>query len=299
MDRKALVLPARRRRRRAHRRRRAARARRRGADPVGARVARRARRAPTPLPGTAYKVELARALVAPGSRGDRPASAPERSLRLARVVLRRFAGGGDDGRRRRRLRRPERRPRLHAQVEAPEPREQESSGGAADRARPDGQAPSCGRRDELRQLHDHARPEVVAERDGLVRRALAEDGFFDDTIFHRIVPGFVIQGGDPTATGTGGPGYSTVDTPAESTQYTRGVVAMAKTPLSRPAPRAASSSSSPATTSGSRRDYAVIGEVTDGFEPSRAIGGSATPTEVADDTSSSTRDAPRDPLEAG
>ena len=41
--------------------------------------------------------------------------------------------------------------------------------------------------------------------------ALARNGFFDDTIFHRIVPGFVIQGGDPTASGTGGPGYSTRD----------------------------------------------------------------------------------------
>src|ERR687898_1410601 len=39
--------------------------------------------------------------------------------------------------------------------------------------------------------------------------ALAEDGFFDRTVIHRIVPNFVIQGGDPTATGTGGPGYQT------------------------------------------------------------------------------------------
>ena len=44
--------------------------------------------------------------------------------------------------------------------------------------------------------------------------SLAKSGFFDDTVFHRIVPGFVIQGGDPTQTGSGGPGYKTVDPPA-------------------------------------------------------------------------------------
>jgi Cyclophilin type peptidyl-prolyl cis-trans isomerase/CLD len=43
--------------------------------------------------------------------------------------------------------------------------------------------------------------------------SLAKAGFYDETIFHRIVPGFVIQGGDPTQTGTGGPGYKTVDAP--------------------------------------------------------------------------------------
>ena len=40
---------------------------------------------------------------------------------------------------------------------------------------------------------------------------LAREGYFDDTVFHRIVPGFVIQGGDPTQTGTGGPGYQFAD----------------------------------------------------------------------------------------
>ena len=59
--------------------------------------------------------------------------------------------------------------------------------------------------------------------------ALARDGFFDGTVFHRIVPDFVIQGGDPTGSGTGGPGYSTRDAPPDDATYTRGVVAMAKT----------------------------------------------------------------------
>ncbi len=63
---------------------------------------------------------------------------------------------------------------------------------------------------------------------------LAKKGFFDKTYFHRIVPGFVIQGGDPTATGTGGPGYSTVDKPPAGTAYRRYLAAMAKTTVEAP-----------------------------------------------------------------
>jgi peptidyl-prolyl cis-trans isomerase B (cyclophilin B) len=59
--------------------------------------------------------------------------------------------------------------------------------------------------------------------------SLSRSGFYDKTIFHRIVPGFVIQGGDPTGTGNGGPGYTTLDKPPRKTKYTKGVVAMAKT----------------------------------------------------------------------
>jgi len=56
---------------------------------------------------------------------------------------------------------------------------------------------------------------------------LAEAGYYDGVIFHRLVPGFVIQGGDPTGTGTGGPGYTIPDEPVVG-QYGRGVVAMAR-----------------------------------------------------------------------
>lgn len=56
---------------------------------------------------------------------------------------------------------------------------------------------------------------------------LASTGFYDGTVFHRIVPGFVIQGGDPTGTGTGDPGYSIIDEPVVG-QYGRGIVAMAR-----------------------------------------------------------------------
>ncbi len=56
--------------------------------------------------------------------------------------------------------------------------------------------------------------------------ALARKGFYDGLIFHRVVPGFVIQGGDPDGTGRGGPGYQFDDEPF-SGDYHRGTVAMA------------------------------------------------------------------------
>jgi cyclophilin family peptidyl-prolyl cis-trans isomerase len=102
--------------------------------------------------------------------------------------------------------------------------------------------------------------------------SLVQDGFYDDTVFHRILPGFVIQGGDPTATGGGGPGYSTVDTPPADAAYTHGVVAMAKT------------GAEPSGTAGSQffvvtgadvglpPDYAIVGEVTEGLDVVDEIG---------------------------
>jgi peptidyl-prolyl cis-trans isomerase B (cyclophilin B) len=91
-------------------------------------------------------------------------------------------------------------------------------------------------------------------------------GFFDHTIFHRIVPGFVIQGGDPTGTGGGGAGYETIDTPPSDATYTQGVVAMAK--LAGEAPGTAGSQffivtgANPALAP----DYAIIGNVISGLD---------------------------------
>jgi cyclophilin family peptidyl-prolyl cis-trans isomerase len=56
--------------------------------------------------------------------------------------------------------------------------------------------------------------------------ALARDGFYDGLKFHRVVPEFVIQGGDPEGTGGGGPGYRFADEPVKG-EYTDGAVAMA------------------------------------------------------------------------
>ena len=55
---------------------------------------------------------------------------------------------------------------------------------------------------------------------------LARDGFYDGVIFHRTIPGFMIQGGDPTGTGRGGPGYRFADEPVKR-PYARGTLAMA------------------------------------------------------------------------
>jgi cyclophilin family peptidyl-prolyl cis-trans isomerase len=55
---------------------------------------------------------------------------------------------------------------------------------------------------------------------------LAREGFYDGVIFHRVIPGFMIQGGDPTGTGRGGPGYKFEDEPVNR-RYDRGILAMA------------------------------------------------------------------------
>jgi peptidyl-prolyl cis-trans isomerase B (cyclophilin B) len=57
-------------------------------------------------------------------------------------------------------------------------------------------------------------------------RKLAADGFYDGVIFHRIIPDFMIQGGDPTGTGTGGPGY-TFEDEFNAHPVARGALAMA------------------------------------------------------------------------
>jgi peptidyl-prolyl cis-trans isomerase B (cyclophilin B) len=96
--------------------------------------------------------------------------------------------------------------------------------------------------------------------------ALARDGYFDETIIHRVVPSFVIQGGDPTGTGMGGPGYKTVDIPPRDAKYTRGVVAMAKA-ADEPLGTAGSQFFVvTAVDAGLPPDYAIVGRVTAGLQ---------------------------------
>lgn len=111
---------------------------------------------------------------------------------------------------------------------------------------------------------------------------LAGDGYYDDVIFHRTIKGFMIQGGDPTGTGRGGPGYTFRDEFHSKTSYKRGTVAMANAGPN---------------TNGSQffimhadyglpNAYTIFGEVTDGMDVVDAIATAPTgaqdrPTEPA------------------
>ncbi|MCR4312595.1 MAG: peptidylprolyl isomerase [Candidatus Uhrbacteria bacterium] len=106
--------------------------------------------------------------------------------------------------------------------------------------------------------------------------ALAEGGYYDSVIFHRVITGFMIQGGDPTGTGRGGPGYQFNDELADSRTYSRGTVAMAN---------------AGANTNGSQffimhadyplpHSYTIFGTVISGMDVVDAI--AATPTDVSD-----------------
>ncbi|MCB1247097.1 MAG: peptidylprolyl isomerase [Acidimicrobiia bacterium] len=102
---------------------------------------------------------------------------------------------------------------------------------------------------------------------------LARDGFYDGVIFHRVISGFMIQGGDPTGTGMGGPGYKFRDELGHSkSDYSRGTVAMAN---------------SGPNTNGSQffvmhadyplpNQYSIFGSVTEGFDTVDRIAAAAT-----------------------
>jgi cyclophilin family peptidyl-prolyl cis-trans isomerase len=106
---------------------------------------------------------------------------------------------------------------------------------------------------------------------------LARRHFFDKTTFHRIVPGFVIQGGDPVGDGSGGPGYTVVEPPPRSLGYTRGVVAMAKAGNEPPGASGSQFYVVTGEDAGLPPDYALLGKVTQGQDVVDTIG--TTPTD--------------------
>ena len=95
---------------------------------------------------------------------------------------------------------------------------------------------------------------------------LSEEGFYDDLTFHRIVPGFVIQGGDPEGTGSGGPGYSVDEKPPANIEYTKGVVAMAKSEAEPPGRSGSQFYVVTAADAGLPAEYGLVGEVSDGYD---------------------------------
>ena len=101
---------------------------------------------------------------------------------------------------------------------------------------------------------------------------LAGDGYYDGVIFHRVIENFMVQGGDPTGTGTGGPGYKFRDEIEGAGNYSRGTVAMANAGPN---------------TNGSQffichanvglpHSYTIFGKVTSGIEVVDSIAGTAT-----------------------
>jgi len=100
---------------------------------------------------------------------------------------------------------------------------------------------------------------------------LARDGFYDGLGFHRIAPGFVIQGGDPAGNGSGGPGYKIRERPPSDVVYSEGTVAMAK---AGPEPAGTSGSQFFVVTGNNANlppDYALLGRVTKGLDAVQRI----------------------------
>ena len=104
--------------------------------------------------------------------------------------------------------------------------------------------------------------------------SLIQKGFYDGTIFHRVIPGFMIQGGDPEGTGMGGPGYEirgefTANGFQNDLNHTRGVLSMARTA----APDSAGSQFFIMVDDAPHLDgqYAAFGKVTEGIDVAQAI----------------------------
>jgi peptidyl-prolyl cis-trans isomerase B (cyclophilin B) len=107
---------------------------------------------------------------------------------------------------------------------------------------------------------------------------LARQGVYDDTPFHRIVSGFVIQGGDPSGSGSGGPGYFVDEPPPRNLSYTRGVAAMAKAGAEPPGRSGSQFFVVTVPDAGLTPDYALLGRVTAGLDVVERIEQLGTPS---------------------
>ncbi len=108
---------------------------------------------------------------------------------------------------------------------------------------------------------------------------LSEEGFYDGLTFHRIAPGFVIQGGDPQGTGVGGPGYSVTEKPPGNLSYTKGTVAMAKSAADPPGRSGSQFYVVTGADAGLPPEYALVGKVDEGFDVVERIDQLGTPEE--------------------
>lgn len=109
---------------------------------------------------------------------------------------------------------------------------------------------------------------------------LAREDFYAGLSFHRIVPGFVIQGGDPRGDGTGGPGYTIDEEPPPNLAYTKGVVAMAKSAAEPPGRSGSQFFVVIGADAGLPPDYALVGRVSRAMNVVERIGRLGTPTQM-------------------
>lgn len=121
----------------------------------------------------------------------------------------------------------------------------------------------------LVELHPEIAPNTVNNFISLIKQ-----GFYDGTIFHRVIPGFMIQGGDPQGTGMGGPGYDIKGEFAQNgvsnnLNHCRGVISMARSAM----PNSAGSQFFIMAADSSHLDgqYAAFGKVTEGMDVADAI----------------------------
>ena len=124
-----------------------------------------------------------------------------------------------------------------------------------------------------REMKGELYPEVAPQSVGNFI-ALANSGFYDGLIFHRVIPGFMIQGGDPNGTGTGGPGYHikgefAMNGVSNPLKHTYGVLSMARSMM----PDSAGSQFFIMTSDSPHLDgqYAAFGKVLEGMEVADAI----------------------------